>query len=355
MPDRLAQWYGEDRLQADLDRVERFWAGEGRALATLMLWPFPYRQSLDDATMLEMAPRQIEAQAGLPGVTAPCFHADFGTVSMPRYWGGERYRHENGQIHIRPMARTLEEALALVPAPVDDPHQDAARALRLWRTLCERLETEHLWLRTPDFQGVLNTAGLVMDQQELLVALLLQPDLAHEFLRRVGDLLIAYAQYLRRETGGRVCGNIWPDTFLPASVGVSLTEDLMPLLSTEAFREFGLPGLRRYAQAFGGLHVHCCGDYGRHAETLADPTLNVIAVEFHHPLTTVEQLAPLAGQAVFVPMLNGWTRHGFASTLDYFRHLLATTPESYRYWFILSEDTPEAQEFVAMVCDRYGP
>jgi hypothetical protein len=353
MPDHIAHWYGAERLQADRDRVQRFWAGAGRALATLMLWPFPYRQSLDDATMLDLAPRQLEALAALPGLTTPCFHADFGTVSMPRYWGGERYQHANGQIHIRPMARTLDEALALEPAPVDDPDQDAAHALRLWRALSERLETEHLWLRTPDFQGVLNTAGLIMDQQELLMALLLQPDLAHEFLRRVCDHLIAVQQYLRRETNGRICGNIWPDTFLPAGVGLSLTEDLMPLLSAEALREFALPGLRRYQECFGGLHIHCCGDYGRHAETLAE--LNITAVEFHHPLTTIEQLAPLAAKTVSVPMLNGWVKHGFRTPLQFFEHLLATTPEHYRYWFILGEDTPEGREFVERISARLAP
>jgi hypothetical protein len=347
MPDLIAQWYGAERLQADLDRVRRFWAGEGRALVTVLTWPFPYRQCLSDEAMLELTPRQVESQTGMPGLAIPCFHADFGTVSMPRYWGGERYRHENGQIHIRPVARTIGEALALSPAPADDPLQDAAHALRLWRTLCERMGTEHLWLRTPDFQGVLNTAGLIMDQQELLMALLLQPDLAHEFLRRICDQSIAVQQYLRRETKGRVCGCIWPDTFLPAEVGVSLTEDLMPLLSAEAFREFAVPGLRRCQEAFGGLHIHCCGDYGRHAEALAE--LDVIAVEFHHPLTTIDQLAPLAGNTVFIPMLNGWVRHGFRSALEFFRHLLDTTPEHYRYWFILGEDTPETRGFVAGV------
>lgn len=352
MPDLIAQWYGAERLQADLDRVQRFWAGEGRALASLITWPFPYRQCLSDEQMLALAPRQIAAQASLPGLAIPCFHADFGTVSMPRYWGGERTQHANGQIHIRPVARTLDEALALEPAAVDDPDQDAAHALRLWRTLCERLETDQLWLRTPDFQGVLNTAGLVMDQQELLMALLLQPDLAHEFLRRVCDHLLAVQQYLRRETGGRLCGNIWPDTFLPASVGVSLTEDLMPLLSTDAFREFATPGLQRYQDAFGGLHIHCCGDYGRHAATLAE--LNVIAVEVHHPLTTIEQLAPLADRTVFIPMLNGWVRHGFRTPLAFFEHLLATTPEHYRYWFILSEDTAETRQFIARVAGHCG-
>ena len=72
-----------------------------------------------------------------------------------------------------------------------------------------------------------------------------------------------------RKTGGRVCGNIWPSTFLPCDLGLSFTQDLMPLLSVEVYEEFGIPCLERLGAEFGGLHLHCCGDWGRHAPALA--------------------------------------------------------------------------------------
>lgn len=355
MPDLLTQWYGEERLARDEAIARRFWAGEGRAVATLMLWPFPYRQSFDDETMLTAAPQHLQATAGLPGLGAPCFHADFGTISTARYWGGETEFGQGSNIHLKPVARNLEQALALVPAAVDDPQHDAAHALRLYHQLRERLETDKLWLRTPDFQGVLTTAGLIVEQTELLMGLVADPDLAHQFLDRVCDFLISYGQYLKRETGGRVCGNIWPDTFLPCDVGMSFTEDFMPLLSPDTYREYALPVLRRLQDAFGGLHIHCCGEYGRHAATLADESLNVLALESHHPLTKLEELEPLAPRTVFIPFLNGWVRGGFATTLEFFEHLLNNTPEHYRYWFIVSEDTPEAREFVTRVMNEYAP
>jgi hypothetical protein len=305
--------------------------------------------------MLAETPRQLQAIADLPGATSPCFHADFATISTARYWGGTATFGSGSNLYIEPVARNLREALELVPAAVDDADQDAAHGLRLYRQLCEALQTDRLWLRTPDFQGVLTTAGLIVEQTELLMGVVAEPDLAHEFLGRVTDFLIEYGQYLRRESGDRLCGNIWPDTFLPSDVGMSFTEDFMPLLSPSTYREYALPALRRFQEAFGGLHIHCCGEFGRHAQTLADPSLNLLAVEYHHPLTKLEELAPLAERTVFVPLLNGWVRGGFRNTLEYFEHLLANTPDHYRYWFIVSEDTPEAREFVTRVMQKWAP
>lgn len=354
MPNLLTQWYGADRLAHDEAVVRRFWAGEGRALASLTLWPHPYRQSFAEATILEQVPRQLQAIADLPGLTTPCYHADFTTISTARYWGGVPTYGSGTNLYIEPVARNLQEALELVPAAVEDPEQDAAHGLRLYRQLCEQLGTNELWLRTPDFQGVLTTAGLIVEQTELLMGLVTEPDLAQEFLDRVTNFLIEYALYLKRESGERVCGNIWPDTFLPCDLGTSFTEDFMPLLSPDTYREYALPILRRFQEAFGGLHIHCCGQFGRHAQTLADPSLNLLGIEYHHPLTKLEELAPLAERTVFIPFLNGWTRGGFGHTLEYFEHLLANTPEHYRYWFIVSEDTPEARGFVGRVMAEWA-
>jgi hypothetical protein len=352
----LREWYAVDRLTAQEALARRFWAGEGRAVATLMAWPHPYRQTHDDALMRAAAPRQLQATAALPGLHLPCFHADFGTISTAKYWGGTpRFDSGGDRIFLDPVARTLEQALDLEPLPVDDPTQDAAHGLRLYRQLAADLETSHLWLRTPDFQGALTTAGLVVDQTELLMAMVAAPDLAHRFVDRVTDFLIAYGQYLRRETGDRLCGNIWPDTFLPSDLGMSFTEDLMPLLSVETYREYAVPILRRFQEAFGGLHIHCCGDWGRHAPTLAGADLRLLAVEYHHPFTRIEDLACLAPRTVFVPMLNGWLTRDFRSSLEYFRHLLANTPENCRYWFIVAEDNPAAREFVTEVMAAWGP
>ncbi len=346
--DQLLTWFGEQRYHDTLARIRRFWAGEGRVLVSMTSDHAYYRQHFDDDAVVELVIENLRDQARLPGVNLPCYCPDFGTVSTAKYWGGAtRFDSTGGHIFIDPTAQTLEEALALTPRPVDDPAMDAARGLRLYRRVCERLETDALWFRTPDLQGVLNTAGLVVQQQELLMAMYSEPALVHAFLDRVCDHLIAYARYLARETGGKLCGSIWPFTVLPIDLGVCFTEDLLPLLSAEMYREFGLPYTRRLAAAFGGAQIHCCGDWGRHAGVLRAADFGLRAVEFHYPFTSIDALAALAPETVFVTYLIPDRQDRYRDSFDYYRRLLAETP--HRYWFPLTTESPEGWAFLAEV------
>jgi hypothetical protein len=171
------------------------------------------------------------------------------------------------------------------------------------------------------------------------------PDNVHAFLDRVCNFLIAYARYLRRETGDKVCGNIWPYTFFPSEMGISLTEDLMPLMSADLYGAFGIPYLQKIQQALGGLHIHCCGDWGRHAQNLKEAGLDIRAAEFHYPATTIEELACLAEDTVFIPYILLDRQDEFASVTEYYRHLIEGT--DCRFWFACAEDSPEMLDFAA--------
>jgi hypothetical protein len=167
----------------------------------------------------------------------------------------------------------------------------------------------------------------------------------HRFLGRVCDFLIDYARYLREQTGHRVCGNIWPYTFFPDEFGISLTEDLMPLTSADLYEAFGIPYLHKLQDALGGLLIHCCGDWGRHAQNLKDAGLNLKAVEYHYPFTRIEELACLAEETVFIPYIMLDRQDHFQSVTEYYRHLLDTTDSNYRFWFACAGDSPEMVTF----------
>jgi hypothetical protein len=338
--------------------VRLFWQGEGRCLVSVHATTHEYRQVFDDGTILAAAARHLETQARLPGVNLPSLFCDWGTVSTAKHWGGRtRFDSTGENIFIDPVAQTIDEALALEPLPVDHPALDAHHALALYRRLSEQLQTDALWLRTPDMQGPLNTAGLVMNQEELMMAMISSPEKVHAFLARVCELLIDYARYLRRGTGRRICGNLWPYTFFPDEFGVSLTEDLMPLLSADLYKTFGIPTLQRIGEALGGLHIHCCGDWGRHAATLAEGLkeagVALKAVEFHYPFTRIEELACLASETVFIPYIMLDQQDDFASATAYYRHLLATCDEDVRFWFACADDAPEMVAF-ARECAARG-
>lgn len=344
--DQIVKWFGEETLEQRHARVRRFWQGEERYIVSVNSTEAAYRQNPDEEQMLELAPQHLRALSELPGCNLPAFFADFGPISTARYWGGKVRRDEESEnIYIEPIVDSVEEALQIERSPVDDPQMDAARAVRLYRRLCERLDTDQLWLRMPDIQGPLNTAGLIVNQTQMLMAAHTEPERVRRFLDEITEFLIEYVRYCAEGTDGKVCGFIWPYTFFPVDLGISLTEDLMPLLSPEMYRELGLPCLERLVEEFDGLHIHCCGDWGRHAPTLAESGLPVRAVEFHYPFTAIEELESLAPDTVFVPYLALDQQEEFDTVTGYYQHLLETTGEDYRYWFAFAEDNQEAVEF----------
>ena len=271
--DLLAEWFGSDILSAREERARGFWRGEGRYCVSM---PFCgehwYRQVFDEEEMLAKAARWLQAISGNPGLNFPTFYADFGTVTMAKYWGGVvRPATADCNIYIAPAARSIEEALELTPLPADHPDMDAVKAIRLFQQLRARLGSERLWLRTPDFQGVLNVAAMVLEQQEFFIALFEQPAQVHAFLERVCTHVIDFGNYLHAAAGASMCGGTWPDIFFPTDLGMMWTEDMMPLLSPALYREFGLPYVKRMDAAFGGCCLHCCGQWGNTSPRCARP------------------------------------------------------------------------------------
>ena len=344
--DTLLRWFGTDEYDTRLERIRAFWGGAERFLVTVNAAADQYRQTFDPAIILDRAPRNLEEQARLPGVNLPTFFADFGTISTAKYWGGKpRFDSTEDNIFVDPVAGSVEAALAIAPLPIDHPDMDAARAIQRYRAACEKLNTESLWLRMPDFQGPLNTAAMVVNQEEFLVEMYTNPDGVHEFLARVTDLLIQYARYFHDNTQKKVCGNIWPYTFFPCDLGISLTEDMMPLLSPELYQQFGIPCIEKLSREFGGLHIHCCGDWGRHAPALKQCQADIMAMEFHYPFTRMGEIECLAPHTVLVPYISLDKQNDYADVTEYYESLLASTDDTRRFWFAFPDNSDEAIAF----------
>lgn len=118
----------------------------------------------------------------------------------------------------------------------------------------------------------------------------------------------------------------------------------MPLLSAELYQEFGIPYVKRLNEAFGGVQIHCCGEWGRHAENLRSAGIRLRAAEFHYPFTAIRELAPLADDTVFATYLIPDRQARYINQFDYYRRLIAETP--YRYWFPLTAESEEGRRFI---------
>jgi hypothetical protein len=319
--------------------IADYWCGSLTGPRLSVVAEPSYRQMLDVlapdlSAVADAAVACIRADeaSGEPFVV-PTVYADFGTISTARLFGGRvTPPHDGGKVHIAPVAQTVAELTALSRAPFEE--SDFQLAVRLYRLVCERLGHDQVYLRTPDFQGPMNTLALVMEQQALMVALYEEPEAIHAALAMITETLIAYHQRLRRELGGgKIIGNIWPYTILPETIGVALTQDMMPLLGPRLYRDFELPCLQRIAAALGPLQIHCCGKYAQHLPALKASGLPILGLEFHHPFTPFAAVHQVFGdEIVYIPYLFG-SGHDYPSQAAFVTDLLRQGTPRTRFWF----------------------
>lgn len=318
-----------------MNHIRDFLEGRSRRPLISIYRQPDYRQEPDPVKMVARACEVIRAdmESGEPDVL-PSFFPDFGTVSTAAMYGGHRIpARDGGSIHIEPVVRSVEELLKVQPCRFED--SDYQRAIDLYRQVCARLGTDDVYLRTPDFQGPLNTLALMIDQTELMVGMMEQPDLIKTVLDRIANTLIDYTERYRQAVGpAKVIGSIWPYVALPGGVGVSLTQDYMPLLSADQYAEFELPLLKRIADRFGGVYIHCCGKWAHHLPALAASGLKIWGVEVHYPETKVEDVYAIFGDRVAItPYVAPTGQQEFPTLAALVRSWKGKPHARGRYWF----------------------
>ena len=339
-----------------LGHVQDFLHGRaGQALLSMYHQP-DYRQQPDLEVMVTRACEVIRAdmESGEPNVV-PTFFPDFGTVTTAGMYGGKLIpASAGGGIHIEPVVQSLDELLQLRPCPFEE--SDFQRAIDLYRQICTRLGTDDVYLRTPDFQGPLNTLSLLIDQTELMIGMMEQPELIKTVLGRITDTLIEYTHRYRQAVGpAKMVGSIWPYFMLPDGMGLSLTQDYMPLIGAEQYAEFEVPLLKRIADDFGGVYIHCCGEYGRHLPALAASGMKIWGIEAHYPETKVEDVyATFGDSVVIVPYVSPRGTARFPTLASFVRSLAGKPCAKGRYWFCWCPEWGGAEELRAAVKEVFG-
>jgi len=293
--------FTEERIQAALENAGSFIEGKSKG-PLLSLWHSPsYRQEPDLEKMIDKACAVIKADgaSGYPNVI-PRFLPDFGTVSTAGIWGGRRIAaSDGGGIHIEPIADNVEKLADLKPV-FSFEESDFQKAIDAYRKICEKLGTDRVYVSTPDLQGPMNTLALLIDQTELMCGLFSEPEIIKDALDKITDVIIEYvSKYINIIGADKVIGNLWPYIIFPAKYGISLTQDYMPLLSPEHYREFEIPLLKRISDKFGGVFIHCCGEYAHHLEVLRNSGVFIRGIEAHYPCVKIGDIQKVFGNSIF--------------------------------------------------------
>jgi len=336
----MSTGFTTERIQGALTAFRRFLSSESGGTLLSGYSSTAYRQEPDFELMIEGACAAIQADgaSGEPYIL-PTVWPDFGTVSTAALWGGKIIPACGEQrVHIHPVARVLKDLENLVCRQSFE-ESDFQKAVNLYQRVCERLETDEIFARTPDFQGPMNTLALLIDQTELICGLYTEPELIASVLDRVTDTLIEYFQRFREIIGpSKVIGNIWPYIVLPDGQGVGITQDYMPLLGPDLYAQFEIPRLKRIADEFGGVFIHCCGAYRQHLQTLQQANFKIWGIEVHYPCTDIAEVFNALGRKlVYVPYVAPTGAQQYPSLIEFCDYLAEQKCSGSKYWFCVSD------------------
>lgn len=198
--------YSANREKKTEEHLRKVWKGEIPVTYSCIAHPI-YRQVEDTEEYVRLAVQNILENGKYPGYNPPRLITDFGTVSTASYWGGKIHLPEYGCKYIQPIIHNAEEAQKAFPL---DREGDAEKALALYTEVRREMGSEQLYCTTIDFQGPLNTASLLWEQSDFMMAMYEEPETVHEFLEKVTDSLIATMKKLQSALRGKTCGNVWP-------------------------------------------------------------------------------------------------------------------------------------------------
>lgn len=322
---------------------EAFWSGEdiGRAIMIPIPWenkPFTdaHGRSLAQSGVDRLHHRLLAGVDCLPFMSAA--HG-FGTVVLASAFGGKVITTSDGKTWIEPIIRKPQDAFDLqVPPPVSGLLADG---LKVYHDACAMIDG-YVPPQVPDMQGPLQTASFLWDQEQFILAMYDAPEAVHHSLKIVTEYIISVIDYFRR-TYPDAEMMAYPSSHLPQSLGCMLTEDFCHLLSPALYEEFGLPYVNQVSDAFGGVFIHCCGQF-KHHWPVFKKVHNLRGLDTMYPFSRPEEIYECFPDIVhsmgvdFAEVQRSFKDKGPDAWLEF---VIAHTPRHIRWQFVTEGDNPQ--------------
>ena len=191
-----------------------------------------------------------------------------------------------------PAVGDINEVYRLKPAkPGQTP---LLRLLGRWIDFAQRKLGTDVPFWTMDLQSPFSAAEQILGPDLLFTSMFDDPKALHHLLRMITDYSIEMLQWhIGQMEHPGFPGRNFPS--ISESIGICLADDTpLIMLGAAHYREFALPYNSRIAEAFGGVHIHSCGNYAHNLDNLlAIPGIRSIQVhagpsEFALPASAAE-------------------------------------------------------------------
>ena len=177
--------------------------------------------------------------------------------------------------------------------------------------------------------GPISAVGLIVKQEEILVATVEQPEKLKEFLSLMTDQYIAFIKSQIRLVPNITLQAAAFDTWWPLDCGILCEDDTMMSLSPKAFVEFMVPCYNRISDAFGGIGLHSCGDPSHLFTVMRDNIKNLRALWINSGEYPFEKAAEVfkGTNTVITTRLSLQTKRGYANRTEFIKDMLRMKPD----------------------------
>lgn len=175
-----------------------------------------------------------------------------------------------------------------------------------------------------DMQGPMDTAYLVWDSSDFMVAMYRHPAQVHHLMRLCTDLIIDHVKHVRTKVREFVPAH-FPPVYLPDGMGLAVSEDALALLSPKLYEQFSLPYLNELSEEFGGILIHSCGNFEHQLDVL-NKVHQLRGINFGVSETRFEAVwDKFGGKTAVIPHCTAEVIVArFKNTLEWIEHVLKT-------------------------------
>ncbi|OHB52887.1 MAG: hypothetical protein A2Y12_03575 [Planctomycetes bacterium GWF2_42_9] len=186
---------------------------------------------------------------------------------------------QNGQSPwVKHRITDINEVYALRPKP---PQQTPVIKRQLdWIDYAQQKLGTDIPFWTPDIQTPFSVAAQVVEPQELLMACITNPKAVHYLCQIITDYTIeVWNKFLAKMEHPGFPGANFP--CISDNIGLCIADDTpLIMLSPDMYKEFALPYNCQIGKTFGGVHIHCCGNYNHNVDNLLEIT-NIKSIQLH--------------------------------------------------------------------------
>ncbi|MDR3070787.1 MAG: hypothetical protein LBU38_07265 [Propionibacteriaceae bacterium] len=282
---RMSSDFGLAEQQGREAKLLQVYQRENPAVALVNMQPFyatpifPLVECMADFTKMEAQARRMMAQMASSHSDTPVNVATFITIGMvAEAFGASVEFLPTGEVAVLPAFDDISAVRHLKPTPVRQ--LEYYSKMRAWVDYSQ----SHIGTDYPfwglDIQGPFSVADTIMGTTNLMLAMYDDPELVHKLLQMITDVSIElHSDHLAQAEHPGFPGRNFPS--ISENVGLVVSEDTpMIMLSPDMYREFSLPYVNQLSQHFGGLSVHCCGDWRLKADCLLEID-QIRAVQLH--------------------------------------------------------------------------